>query len=156
MADVSSLSFLSINAFTNFFMFCLEVRFEWEGFVSSCSHQLWGFIVVSILFCMFLYLFYLRFVVAPFSMCLLLMVQIVFYLWAKTSYLRDLFYLLCGCKTLISILAFRNYVLFLLWYWGPCGTFQFMPSPNNTYAPPICFPSIPPASCWELLSHDLF
>lgn len=133
-------------------MFCLEVRFEQEGFINSCSHQIRGFIVVvPILFPMFFF-FLFKICCSPFSMCLLLVVQSV----SLPSSLGKtfLFYLPCGCKTLISISVFRKIcVLFLVWYWSSCGTFQFMPSPNNTYVPPVCFPSIPPASFWVLLSH---
>lgn len=135
-------------------MFCLEVRFEREEFVNSCSHQIWGFIaVVPILFSMFgIFLF---------KICIFSLLHVFYwwsrvflYLWAKPSCLRDLFYLLCGCKTLISIFAFRKTcVLFLLWHWSSCGTFPFMLSPNNAHMHPMCFPSILPAPYWALLSH---
>lgn len=152
MADVSSLSFLAINAFTNFSCSALRLDLNKKGLSIPAATRSGVLLLLFLYFSLCFFSFYLRFVVAPFSVCLLLVVQSV----SLPSSLGKtfLFYLPCGCKTLISISVFRKIcVLFLVWHWSSCGTFQFMPSPNNTYVPPMCFPSIPPASFWVLLSH---
>lgn len=77
MADVSSLSFLPINAFTYFSCPALRLDLNKKGLSVPASTMSGVALLLFLYFSLCFVSFYLRFVVAPFSMCLLVMVQSV-------------------------------------------------------------------------------
>lgn len=156
VADVSSLSFLPINAFTNFSCYALRLDFEQEGFVSSCSHQIWGFSVVFLYFSVCFVSFYLRFYCSLLHVSFTDSPECFFISGQNLPNWESYFICFVDAKHSSLSLHLGKYIYFFFFGIEAPVVLQFMPSPNNTYATPMCFPSIPPASYWALLPMHMF